>query len=71
MQLLSGAEITITFDPEAGHYIAFVYVGATHKMCVASNPVRALGMAILLQAGYTEGSLKAELANQSTHAGKE
>jgi hypothetical protein len=61
MQLLTGCDITIRFDPEKGVYIARVFVGSTSKEATAKDPVKALGLAAMLQAGFTENTLKAEL----------
>lgn len=59
MILLSGANISIVRDGK--EYVAIVQVGYTSKTAAAADPVRALGLAIMLQAGYTENSLKKEL----------
>lgn len=59
MILLSGANIYLR--EEDGQYIAAVSVGYTSKEVTAADPIRALGLAIMLQAGYTENSLKKEL----------
>lgn len=62
MNLLSGADISIRLDQEKGLYVATVMVGFTSKVATADNPVEALGKVIMLQAGYTEGTLHNELA---------
>lgn len=59
MNLLSGADISIR--QENGKYIALVSVGYSHKEVTADDPVRALGLAVMLQAGFTENRLKKEL----------
>jgi hypothetical protein len=64
MQLLTGADISIRFDPEKGRYIARVTVGYTHQEAIADDPVKALGLAVMLKAGYTENKLKKELIIQ-------
>lgn len=56
MILLTGANISIR--QENGKYIAVVYVGNTSKTVTADDPARALGLAVILQAGYTENRLK-------------
>lgn len=65
MNLLSGADLTIRFDWDKKLYIANVHVGGTHKQAMAKDPVQALGLAVMLQAGFTENSLKAELDRQA------
>ena len=64
MQLLTGADISIRFDPERGKYTAYVQGGYTHKEAQSDDPIKALGLAIMPQAGYTENKLKKELAGQ-------
>ena len=64
MQLLTGADISIRFDPEKGRDIARVTVGYTHKEAIADDPVKAVGLAVMLQAGYTENKLKKVLIIQ-------
>lgn len=64
MILLSGADISIR--KEGDKYIAFVYVGMSHKEAIASDPVRALGLAVMLQAGFTENRLKKELEGKDS-----
>lgn len=59
MILLSGADISIR--QEGNKFIALVIVGNTHKEVTADDPVRALGLAVMLQAGYTENRLKKTL----------
>jgi hypothetical protein len=61
MQLLTGADITIRFDPDKKVYIAHVFVGSTSTEAIAKDPVKALGLAVMLQGGFTEDTLKAEL----------
>ena len=62
MDLLSGADIAIVKEGEK--YIAFVYVGVAHKEAIAADPVRALGLAVMLQAGLTENELKKALGGK-------
>ena len=64
MQLLTGADISIRFDPEKGRYIARVTVGYNHQEAIADDPLKALGLAVMLKAGYTENKLKKELIIQ-------
>ncbi len=59
MILLCGSDISIR--QERNKYIAVVIVGDTHKEVTADDPVRALGLAIIAQAGYTENEIKKEL----------
>lgn len=59
MILLSGADISIR--QENGKYIAVVGVGYSHKEVTAEDPIKALGLAVMLQAGYTENRLKKAL----------
>lgn len=63
MILLSGAEITVRHfkDGEEIFYVAFVYVGANHTEATDKDPARAIGKAIMKQAGYTTSKLKKEL----------
>lgn len=58
--LLDGATITVMQDPP-GKFTATVIVGYTSKRATADDPVKALGLAVLLQAGFTESKLKAAL----------
>lgn len=62
MQLITGCDITIRYSPETKRYIAFIYVGPTHHEGIAADPVRAIGLAVMQQAGFTAATLKAELA---------
>jgi hypothetical protein len=71
MILLSGAEITIRHfkDGEEIFYMASVYVGSTSEYATDKDPAKAIGKAILKQAGYTGGKLKAELEKQAQAEG--
>lgn len=62
MILLSGADISIR--QEGSKYIALVQVGFTSKEVTADDPIRALGLAVMLQAGFTENKLKKTLTGQ-------
>lgn len=64
MMLLTGANISIR--QEKGKYIAVIYVGNTHHEVIADDPIRAVGLAVILQAGFTEGKLKKELETKKT-----
>ncbi len=61
MILFGGADISIRYDSEREVYLASVHIGNYSKLAVDPDPVRALGLAMLLQAGYTEEKLQAEL----------
>lgn len=62
MILLSGADISIR--QEGSKYIALVQVGFTSKTATTDDPIRALGLAVMLQAGFTENMLKQALAEK-------
>jgi hypothetical protein len=62
MQLLNGADISIRFDPEHQVFIVVLGVGHNYTEFVDKDPVQALGVACLLQAGYTPEKLKNELS---------
>jgi hypothetical protein len=61
MLLLDGATISIRYDSEAKKYTATAAIGSYSKTAIASDPVEAIGLACMLQAGYTESKLKKEL----------
>ena len=61
MELLTGSDIAIRYDHETRKYTAYVQVGYTHKEAQSDDPIKALGLAVMLQAGYTENKLKKEL----------
>lgn len=62
MQLLTGADISIRFDTEHQVFVVVIGVGHNYTEFVDKDPVQALGVACLLQAGYTPEKLKAELS---------
>ncbi len=62
MVLLIGANISVR--QENDKFIAVASVGNLRKEVTASDPVRAVGLAVMLQAGYTENQLKKELAGK-------
>jgi hypothetical protein len=66
INLLIGADISI--KREGDRYIAVVQVGATSKTAIATDPATALGLAVILQAGFTENGLKRRLA-EPAHMG--
>lgn len=63
MRLLTGADISIGRETN-GKYTAVVSVGYASKEATADDPARALGMAVLLQAGFTENGIKKELGEK-------
>jgi hypothetical protein len=65
MQLISGADISIRFDNDHKIYVVVVAVGPTNTEMVDPDPVKALGVAIMLQAGFTPKNLKAELDSRA------
>lgn len=69
MILLNGADISIR--KEGSKYIAFVYVGFTHIHAISSDPVKAIGLAVMLKAGFTESSLLTALTNPPGDAGQQ
>lgn len=65
MQLLNGADISIRFDNDHKVYVVVVAVGPTNTEMVDPDPVRALGVAIMLQSGFTPENLKVELTSRA------
>lgn len=59
--LLEGATISIVQD-QGSKFTATVSLGPFNsKTATAADPVKALGLAVMLQAGFTENTLKAAL----------
>jgi hypothetical protein len=71
MQLLSGADISIRFDQDHMVYVVVVGVGPTHTEMVDRDPVVALGVAIMLQSGFTPKNLIHELEKRAAKNLKE
>lgn len=69
MILLKGAEVSIR--KEDNKYIAFVYIGFTHTEAVSTDPAKAIGLAVMKQAGFTQSSLLAALTNPPGDAGQQ
>lgn len=61
INLLLGADIVIR-EEKPGEYTAIAMVGNYHKTAMSKDLIRAIGIAVLLQAGYTEQGLKKELS---------
>jgi hypothetical protein len=71
--LLNGADITIRYDADDKLYIAHASTGTVsgYVPAAAKDPVRALGLAIMLSAGYTEETLKQELLTSRRNASED
>jgi hypothetical protein len=65
MQLLSGADISIRFDKDRDLYVVVVMVGFHSTEFVDKDPVQALGVSLLLQAGFTPKKLHYELTSHN------
>jgi hypothetical protein len=65
MLLLSGADVSIRFDLKNKVYIATAGIGLHSMQAITKDPVQALGLAVMLQAGFTKKNLKAELADRA------
>jgi len=61
MELLTGCDISIHFDEYYQVYVAVVGVGRTSQEFADPDPVKALGVAIMLQARLTPDNLLKEL----------
>ncbi len=71
MDILTGANVNVRYDQDYNLFVVVINVGPTYTEYVDQDPVKALGVACLLQAGFTPGNLKNRLIHdQAKHEDK-
>lgn len=58
IMLLDGASICVRYNEDAKEWTATAMIGYTSIDATDIDPVRAIGLAVMLKAGYTENTLK-------------